>query len=220
MTTVVPNARERSMPVDGAIVATVLVLLVQVPPVEAEESVMLVPTQRAELPVIDEGNGLTVTVAAMPHPDGGIYVIDVVPAEMPVTTPVEDPTVAIAVFALVHVPPATGSLNVVVLPIHVLFTPVMPGGGGTTVTIPAMVHPVPANLNVIVAVPPAIPVTMPEVGLTVATSVLPLAHVPEPDELLKVVVPPIQTVMIPEMAAGAGLMVTVVTTLQPVLNNT
>ena len=39
-----------------------------------------------------------------------------VPPATPVTTPVPDPTVAIVPSALVHVPPATASANVVVAP--------------------------------------------------------------------------------------------------------
>lgn len=72
MTTVVPNASEVRTPVDGAMVATAVALLVHVPPVDDEDNVMLDPTQRAVPPEIADGNGLTVTVAVILQPDGGV----------------------------------------------------------------------------------------------------------------------------------------------------
>ena len=55
------------------------------------------------------------------------------PDETPVTTPVEDTTVAIPVLPLVHVPPPA-SLKVVVNPAHTVPVPVMDVGNGFTVT--------------------------------------------------------------------------------------
>jgi hypothetical protein len=50
----------------------------------------------------------------------------------------------------------------------------------------------------------------------VATAGVALLHVPPAVALLKVVVEPMQTLVVPVMAAGNGLTVTVVVTAQPV----
>ena len=55
------------------------------------------------------------------------------PAETPVTTPVETPTVAIDVLPLVHVPPPVASESVMVLPTATLVNPVIAAGRGLTV---------------------------------------------------------------------------------------
>ena len=47
------------------------------------------------------------------------------PAATPVTMPLTDPTLAIAVFADVHTPPPIALLNVVVLPWHTVDAPVI-----------------------------------------------------------------------------------------------
>ena len=48
-----------------------------------------------------------------------------VPAAIPVTTPVEEPIVAIAGLLLLHRPPGVISLRVVDVPVQVLVAPVM-----------------------------------------------------------------------------------------------
>jgi hypothetical protein len=53
---------------------------------------------------------------------------------MPVTTPVEEPIVAIAVFELDHVPPGVPSLNVVVPAVPVTLTPDIGVSAALTVT--------------------------------------------------------------------------------------
>ena len=57
-----------------------------------------------------------------------------VPAETPVTIPVEEPTVAIAVLLLLQCPPAVESISVVVAPAQTLALPTMPVSA-VTVTI-------------------------------------------------------------------------------------
>ena len=57
-----------------------------------------------------------------------------VPAPTPVTAPVELLTVATAVFALLHVPPATELNNEVTEPTQTVAVPVMLAGAGLTVT--------------------------------------------------------------------------------------
>ena len=59
-------------------------------------------------------------------------------------------------------------------------------------------------------VPPVLPVTTPVTVFTVATVVLLLLHAPPVVPLLNVVVRPEQTEVIPDIAVGNGLTVTVV----------
>ena len=65
-----------------------------------------------------------------------------VPADTPVTIPVEDPAVATAVLPLLHAPPGVTSLNAVVAPIQTLVAPVIPEGSGLTVTVTMDAQPV------------------------------------------------------------------------------
>jgi len=58
-----------------------------------------------------------------------------VPAVKPVTTPVEETTVATAVFELVHVPPVVVADKVVVLPLHTQTVPVMNDTVGEVVNV-------------------------------------------------------------------------------------
>jgi hypothetical protein len=57
-----------------------------------------------------------------------------VPAVTPVTTPFAEPTVAIAMSLLLHVPDAVASVNVMVEPWHTVVAPVIAAGTGLTVT--------------------------------------------------------------------------------------
>jgi hypothetical protein len=60
----------------------------------------------------------------------------VVPIATPVITPVPDPAVATLVLPLLHMPPGDASVNVIVLPAHILLlVPAMAPGCGFTVTI-------------------------------------------------------------------------------------
>lgn len=131
----------------------------------------------------------------------------VVPSEIPVTTPVVEPTVPIAVLLLLHVPPGNELDSVVVDPKHAINIPVIAPGVGVTVTIAKELQP--ATVYNIDAVPGVIPVTTPVVGVTVATPVARLLQVPPPLELANVVVYPAQTDMGPVMDATAGFTVIV-----------
>ena len=51
-----------------------------------------------------------------------------VPAATPVTTPVDELTVATAVLLLLHVPPVVASVNVAVFPTHALMVPPIAAG--------------------------------------------------------------------------------------------
>ena len=69
--------------------------------------------------------------------------IAAVPAATPDTTPVEDVTAATLLLPLVHVPPPTELLNVVVLPAHTLVVPVMEDGTPLTVRTTTLMQPLP-----------------------------------------------------------------------------
>lgn len=64
------------------------------------------------------------------------------PAVTPVTSPPVEVTVALAVFVLVHVPPAGAPVRVVVEPMQVAPVPVMPVGSGLTENTDVRVQPV------------------------------------------------------------------------------
>ncbi len=64
------------------------------------------------------------------------------PAATPVTTPVPEPTVAIDVLPLLHVPPPVASERVVVLPTQTVGVPVIADGNAETVTTSVAKQPV------------------------------------------------------------------------------
>lgn len=66
--------------------------------------------------------------------------IVVLPAPTPVTTPLEDPTVAMPVLLLLHVPPDVPSASAVAEPTHAVVVPVI-ACIGFTVTIAVMLQP-------------------------------------------------------------------------------
>ena len=63
--------------------------------------------------------------------------------------------------------------------------------------------------------PAATPVTIPDVLPTVAIEISLLVQLPTPPVLLRVVVAPVQTVVVPVMAAGEPLTTNVETVLHP-----
>jgi hypothetical protein len=110
-------------PVTCPLVSTVAdnrLLLLQLPPADDDRPIEE-PAHTVAEPVIASGNGFTVITAALIVVDL-IYSIVVVPAIIPVTTPVED-IVATLVFELVHVPPDTKLDILVVLPTHTEYEP-------------------------------------------------------------------------------------------------
>ena len=141
-----------------------------------------------------------------------IVAVLVVATTPPVTTPVVNPTLAIPVALLLHVPPPA-SLNVVVKPEHTLSVPNIAVGNGFTVTTVVIIQPVAVNVYVIVPVPTDTPVTIP-VALTVAVPVL--FQVPPPVASDNDVVSPKHTLVFPSIAVGNGLTVTSAVMIQPV----
>ena len=64
------------------------------------------------------------------------------PDTKPETIPVPDPTVAIEILLLLHVPPEVTSLNIVVKPVQTFVTPVIADGDELTVIIEIVRQPV------------------------------------------------------------------------------
>ena len=73
------------------------------------------------------GAGLTVIVKVEIQPEGEVYVIVSTPADMPVTTPLHEPTVATLVLLLLHVQPVH-PVKVSVAPTHTVWLPVITQG--------------------------------------------------------------------------------------------
>jgi hypothetical protein len=96
--------------------------------------VVVEPVQTDAVPVIAAGCVLTVTVAVEKQPPDNVYVITAVPALTPVTTPVDEPTVATPVLPLVQVPPDGDELSVVVDPVQTEAVPEIAPGAVATVT--------------------------------------------------------------------------------------
>jgi hypothetical protein len=169
-----------------------------------------VATHSAWAPEIVPGEAYTVTVFVTIQLPPRLYVITDVPAIMPSTTP-DVPTVATAVVPLVHVPEVVASNRVTESPVHTLPGPVISAGALLTVTVVVAIHPV-GSLNVICAVPAAMPDTTPVAEPTVAMPVALLLHVPAPLASASVVDDSAQTLVVPVIAAGSGFTATVAVT--------
>jgi hypothetical protein len=105
------------------------VALVHVPPGVVLVQTAVEPTHKGVVPVIVCAIGaviVTVFVAVLTHPPTFTeYVIIDVPALIPVTNPVANPTVATPGVALVHVPPGVVLVQTAVDPIHKGVVPVI-----------------------------------------------------------------------------------------------
>ena len=132
------------MPVINAVVALIVAIdvapLDQVPPVGLYVGVIELPMHNPEyaaptqLILAVKGLAATETVAiALQEPDV-VYVILTVPAATPVTIPVDEPTVAVPVALLVHVPPNVASLRVIAFAVQRLLDPLIAEGTVLTVT--------------------------------------------------------------------------------------
>jgi len=125
-----PPATPVTIPELEPTVASAVLLLVHVPPVVASLNVVVANGQRTIVPVIAAGSGLTVSVVVVKHPVGAVYVIiTVVPPVTPVTIPDDEPTVALAVLLLVHVPPAGVDVSVILAPGQAIDGPAIGVGG-------------------------------------------------------------------------------------------
>jgi hypothetical protein len=187
--------------------------------VDVAVNVAALPRQTvAEVPgtiETDDGDGLTDCVrVALVQPLPKVYVIVVVPVATPVTTPVELFIVAVAGVLLLHVPPGVVVVNATVALTHEIEAPVIAAGVWFTVTTELAGVPHPLEYEM-VAVPGAMPVTIPVVPPTVATEVLLLVHAPTPPGLDHVVVAPVHTVIVPVLADGEPFTTKVAVALQP-----
>ena len=131
-------------------VATAVLDDVQTPPAVALVSAVVEPAHTSVVPLIaaTTGIGLTVTVVVTDVEHQfvvTVYVIVVLPAATPVTTPVDALTVAVAVLDDVQTPPAVTSDKVVVEPSHTEVVPVIAATVGNalivTVVVTELTHP-------------------------------------------------------------------------------
>ena len=141
---VVPGVRPVTIP-EPDTVATAILELLQPPPNGVLVSVIVLPAHTVVGPPIAPAAVLTVTTAVVIQPPDDVYVIVAVPGagveDTPITTPVVDPTDAIAALLLLHVPPGVAELSVVVLPWHIVSTPVIFAGIGNTVKVIVAIQP-------------------------------------------------------------------------------
>jgi hypothetical protein len=196
-------------------VATVLLLLTQVPPTVGLKVIVL-PTHKVGEGVLTIGIAPTVTEGVvLPQPVAVSVNVNVIePADTPVTSPAFV-TVAIAALLLTQVPPTVG-LRVIVLPTHKVGEGVLTTGSGFTVTEDVvLLQPVAASVNVNVIEPAETPVATP-VFVTVAIVLLLLVQVP-PTVGLRVIVLPTHKVGEGVLTIGIAPTVTEgVVLLQPV----
>jgi hypothetical protein len=128
------------------------------------------------------------------------------PSAIPRTTPAAL-TVVIAVLLLDHTPPATLFVKVLVAASQIVAAPVIAEGCAFTVIVFATAVPQPVVYDIVV-VPAAIAEPVPAL-LMVATAVLLLLHVPKLAVLVSVAFVPEQSTLVPLIADGMALTVTV-----------
>ena len=116
--------------------AETMLLLIQLPPGTLLLKDIVEPEQIVFAATIAEGGVETVTVVNAKHPPVvNLYVLVAVPTATPVTTRVAELMVAIVVLLLVHAPPGTGLLSVVVKPTHTSgFPKIVVGTANTFIT--------------------------------------------------------------------------------------
>lgn len=128
-----PAVTPVKIPVDELIVAIEISLLLHAPPVVISFRTVVRPVHTVSVPVIDAGKGLTVTIVVPIHPVARVYVILLVPAIIPFTTPLEEPIVAMDILLLLHTPPFVVSIMPVVRPEHTVAVPEIRAGKGLMV---------------------------------------------------------------------------------------
>ncbi len=111
-----PGATPVTKPAALPTVAIVVSELDQLPVSGVLENKVVPSTHAVDVPVIDAGTGLTVTIIVRRQPVAAMrYVTVATPAETPVTMPLVEPTVTADVEAD-HKPPVVGVLSVMLLP--------------------------------------------------------------------------------------------------------
>ena len=111
----------------------------------AAVNVVLVQYVPAPLTATAAGSVLTLIVLVEIQPVGNIYDMVVEPAAIPLTVPDDEPIVAIATLAELHVPVPDAFDSVVADPRQTLVAPVMPLDVPLTVTTIATPQPVPSE---------------------------------------------------------------------------
>ncbi len=181
--------------------------MLQLPPPVAQVSITDSPSHTCDGPAIAAGSGFTVMIFDLVQPVPTIpHTIVTVPGVTPVTMPLEAPTVATDGVPELHVQPGVVVDNVVGWPTQATDGPVIAAGNGFTVTV--AVRPQPPAVYVIPEVPALLPLTTPEVDMTVA-AVPETLQLPPNGVLLNVVVDPTHTFNAPVITDGTGLTVTV-----------
>jgi hypothetical protein len=139
---VVPEAIAVTMPEVASTVPIRGFVLDHTPPTVVELNVDVPPGHMLVVPVMALGIPLTVTIAVVLHVVGKVYVIKLVPAASPATTPVDEPTEATDKALLAHVPPASALLKDDAAPGQTSNAPVIAAGSGLTVTVSVAMQPV------------------------------------------------------------------------------
>jgi hypothetical protein len=116
-------------------------LLLHTPPAVASLNVAVVPEHIGLTPVMAAGTGLTVTGVVRLQPPPSEYVIVADPSDTPVTTPVSDPTAAIAVLLLLHRPVELVLSEKTVVPYKHTGPPVTGAGSALATTVVVAVQP-------------------------------------------------------------------------------
>ena len=147
------------------------------------------------------------------QPEHAVNDIVAVPAATPVTItePVAgDPTVAIAVLLLLHVPHDDAIVSVEVSPIHAGLTPLITDDAViVTVVVATAELQLPLTVYDMTAVPADIPETMPDDAPMLATEELLLLHTPPATVLVSVDDVPGQSVVVPLIVPTVGAAETV-----------
>lgn len=133
---------------------------------------------------------------------------------MPVTMPVDAPTVATAGVSALHVPPGVAFANVVVNEVQRLVVPVIAAGMALTVSDRVVTQPAP-RLYKMVTVPGAMPVIIPVAEPMVAVVIPLLLQLPPVEALPSVAAEPTQIADGPVIGAGVRLTVTTEVAKQP-----
>lgn len=114
------------------------------------------PTHTLFAPVIAAGARLTVTTVDTSQPAGVRYVIVAVPGTNPLTTPDDEPIVAIVVAELLQVPPVVASDIVTGVPVQIVVDPAISGTAVLIATeVVFAVVPQPVELNAVKVYIPA-----------------------------------------------------------------
>lgn len=139
---VVPGDTPAATPEVGLIEATLVFVLLHVPPDVLQLNVVFSSSHKEVIPEIEAGEGLTVIITDLEHPLERTYEMTDVPEVTPVTRPDTLPIYAMLVTELIQVPPDVLLDKVVFAPTHKSNTPEMFAGLGFIVTIEVDLQPV------------------------------------------------------------------------------